>query len=74
MHESDDALQYEDEREKKWRIQAVSVGPGSFENRRYLTDKYIPKEARCLSAACVFLDNCCDKNIFAFLEHSSHPD
>eukprot|EP00983_Pelagomonas_calceolata_P077020 1153689-Pelagomonas_calceolata.AAC.4 len=25
---------YEDEREKKWRIQAVSVGPGSFENRR----------------------------------------
>mmetsp|Transcript_5140 Transcript_5140/g.11186 ORF Transcript_5140/g.11186 Transcript_5140/m.11186 type:complete len:387 (+) Transcript_5140:10-1170(+) len=25
---------YEDDREKKWRIQAVSVGPGSFENRR----------------------------------------
>lgn len=25
---------YEDEREKKWRIQAVSKGPGSFENRK----------------------------------------
>ncbi|MEW5309072.1 MAG: hypothetical protein WDW38_000983 [Sanguina aurantia] len=25
---------YEDESEKKWRIQAVSVGPGSFDNRR----------------------------------------
>lgn len=25
---------YEDERERKWRIQAVSVGPGSFENRK----------------------------------------
>jgi len=28
------AVQYEDDREKKWRIQAVSVGTGSFCNRR----------------------------------------
>ncbi|KAL6758083.1 metal-dependent protein hydrolase [Haematococcus lacustris] len=27
---------YEDDREKAWRIQAVSIGPGSFENRRSL--------------------------------------
>lgn len=27
---------YEDTREKKWRVQAVSTGPGSFDNRRSL--------------------------------------
>jgi uncharacterized UPF0160 family protein len=50
---------YEDEREKKWRIQAVSVAPGSFENRKSLPAAWCGLRDDALSAAsgipgCVF--------------------
>jgi uncharacterized UPF0160 family protein len=50
---------YEDEREKKWRIQAVSVAPGSFENRKSLPAAWCGLRDEALSAAsgipgCVF--------------------
>ncbi|GBF89168.1 metal-dependent hydrolase [Raphidocelis subcapitata] len=52
---------YEDEREKKWRIQAVSAAPGSFENRksiglpawRGLRDDEL--SAACGVPGCVFI-------------------
>jgi len=51
---------YEDDREKKWRIQCVSIGPGSFENRRSMPAAWRGLRDEKLSEAsgipgCVFI-------------------
>ena len=43
---------YLDDRENKWRLQAVSVGPGSFENRRSLPSAWRGLRDEKLSEAC----------------------
>lgn len=43
---------YEDEREKKWRIQAVPPSAGSFEQRKGLPEAWRGLRDEALSAAC----------------------
>jgi uncharacterized UPF0160 family protein len=51
---------YEDDREKKWRLQAVSKTPSSFENRRSMPEPWrglrdAELSAKCGIPGCVFV-------------------